>query len=123
MIPQIIKDICDKINADSLDITKYSDKITSVGIIINCFPDDWINRGYGKPRKYVSYKNGYADIRLPIPYEAFQAASYQDKYNMVVQNIVESVSIIEGKCNKSKKAMFDGDSLVDYLLEKINLSV
>lgn len=121
-VSEIIRDICVRIDEKALEISPFAEGIESVGIIVNCHPERNIINGWGKPRKYINYKKGYADIRLPIPYDDFVSASYEKQFLMVVKNIVDSIKVIEEKCNKSKKAKFDSEGLIKLFLSKLELS-
>ena len=120
-VSSILKEICEKIHEEDFDMTDYSSQITDIGIIVNCFPDDYLLTGFGKPRKYISYQKGSADIRLPVPYVAFQNADEHTKYLMIVKNIIESVKVIQERCEKSKRAVFDGNRLISDILAKLEL--
>ena len=120
-VSEILRDICIKIDEKNFDISKYSSDITKVGIIVNCFPDDMLIVGWGKPRKYISYKKGSADIRLPIPYVEFQNADNDKKYLMAVKNIVESIEVIEERCSKSKRAEFDSQGMINDVLQRLKI--
>lgn len=100
----------------------YSADIPDVGIIVNCFPDDWLAKGFGKPRKYISYKHCYADIRLPLPYDEFMNSTPEKRYLMAVKNIIESIEVIEERCKKSKRASFNGKQMSSDILEKLEIS-
>ena len=121
-VSEILKDICMRIDEKSFEISPYTKGIGSIGIIVNCHPESNMLNGWGKPRKYINYQKGYADIRLPIPYDDFMASSFENQYLMVVKNIVESIRVIEDKCNKSKKAALDADGLIKAFLGKLELS-
>ena len=121
-VSEIVRDIGVKIDENSFEIAPFSDGIDSIGIIVNCHPEGNMLDGWGKPRKYISYKNRFADIRLPIPYFEFVSANYEDQYLMVVKNIVESIRVIGDKCSKSKRARFDSDGLVRKFLDKLGIS-
>ena len=121
-ISTIIKEICQKIDMDNYELSPYSQGIDSIGIIVNCHPDENLAAGWGKPRTYISYKNRYADIRLPMPYVEYLNANYDTQYLMVVKNIVASIEIIGDKCRKSKRAKFDSDAFVQDLLQKLDIS-
>ena len=121
-VSEIVRVICEKIDENSFEIAPFSDGIDSIGIIVNCHPEGNMLDGWGKPRKYISYKNRFADIRLPIPYFEFVSAKYEDQYLMVVKNIVESIRVIGDKCSKSKRARFDSDGLVRKFLDKLGIS-
>lgn len=121
-VSEIVRVICEKIDENSFEIAPFSDGIDSIGIIVNCHPEGNMLDGWGKPRKYISYKNRFADIRLPIPYFEFVSANYEDQYLMVVKNIVESIRVIGDKCSKNKRARFDSDGLVRKFLDKLGIS-
>ena len=118
---EILKDICLKIDEKNFDVSKYSKDITDVGIIVNIFPDNMLMAGWGKPRKYISYKNCSADIRLPIPYVEFKEADNNKKYLMVVKNIIDSIAVIEERCTNSKRAKFDSGSMIDEVLQRLEI--
>jgi len=122
IVSDIERDICQKIDEDNYKITPFSKGIDSIGIIINCFPDNLLKAGFGKPRKYISYKKKFADIRLPIPYDDFMSADYDRKYRMVVKNIIDSIRVIDEKCRESKRAEFNGEALIEDFLKKNNIS-
>lgn len=121
-VSKIFHDVCKRIDEKNYDISRYTENIESIGIIINCFPNELLIDGWGKPRKYISYKNKYADIRLPIPYDNFMNANYDKQYLMVVDNIIQSLRIIDEKCTKSKKAKFDSVAIIDDLLQRLEIS-
>ena len=121
-ISGIIKEICQKTDVNNYQISQYSQGIDSIGIIVNCHPDEHLMAGWGKPRTYISYKNRYADVRLPIPYVDYINADYDTKYLMVVKNIVVSIDRIGERCKKSKRASFDSDSFIRDFLQKLDIS-
>ena len=118
----ILRDISKKIDEKNFDISQYSQNIESIGIIVNCHPNENIVAGWGKPRKYINYKRKYADIRLPIPYDDFINSDYDTQYLMVVENIVESLKVIDDKCRKSKRAIFDSKSIINDLIHRLEIS-
>lgn len=123
VISGILKEIRQKIDADHFDMTEYSSDITEIAVIVNCFPDDWTQKGFGKPRKYISYQKGYADIRLPIDFEKFMNAEHDMKYLMVVENILDAITVIGERCRKSGKAAFDGERMIKELVFRLKLSI
>ena len=118
----ICKDICKRIDEEKYCISQYADNIESIGIVVNCHPNNHMIDGWGKPRKYINYKNKYADIRLPIPYDDFMNADYDKQYLMIVDNIIQSLRVVDEKCKKSKKARFDSASVIDDLLRRLGIS-
>ena len=116
----IISDAINKIECATgvIETTDYTDTLDQIGIIVNSFDKIWMSRGYGKPRKYISYKNRYADIRLNIPSEDLLAADGKTRFLIVKNNIIESIRIIDGRLNKKKGCSFDGNRLISYIEEK-----
>ena len=121
-VSEMYKKIIKSTGIEEIDLKEYTDIIDSVGIIINCFPDDYIQAGWGKLRKYISYKNRYADIRLAIPYNEFMEADDEKKYLMVLDNIIYSIKVIGERCQKSKRARFDSQELITEILSRLNIS-
>ena len=121
-LSDILNEIRSKIDEEHFDVSPYSKELTDIGIIVNCFPDDWLLKGFGKPRKYISYKNGYADIRLPVPYVEMRNADKEKRYLMAVRNIVDSIAVIGEKCAKSKRASFDSDGMIKEILNRLGIS-
>lgn len=120
MVSNILREIKQKM--DGFDILLYVENIESIAIIVNCFPDEMLRDGWGKPRKYISYQKKYADIRLPIPYDKFVKAAYETQYRMVVDNIIRSIRVIDKKCRKSKRAKCDSEGLTEELLQRLEMS-
>lgn len=123
IINEIIKDICSKIDEKNFGISKYTNNLDSIAIIVNCHPKKNIVNGWGKPRKYINYSKKYADIRLPIPFDEFVSSDYDKQYLMVVDNIIKSLKIIEEKCKKSKRAEFDSESIIKDILKRLEITM
>ena len=103
----------------NIEVTNYTNDLDSIGIIINCFDKNFLSVGFGKTRKYISYKNRYADIRLNIPFEEFMEADKDKRIDMVKNNIYESIQIIDSKLNKKKGCSFDGERMIGDIEEKL----
>ncbi|WP_294483303.1 Imm44 family immunity protein [uncultured Ruminococcus sp.] len=117
----ILRDICTKIDENNYDISRFSADIKSVCVVVCCFPDDLRAAGFGKPRKLIKYKEGTADIRLPMPYVDFINADDDTKYLMAVRNITDSLKVICERCKKSRRASFDCDGMTDDLLARLGI--
>lgn len=118
----IISDAIKKIECATgvLETTDYTDTLDNIGIIVNSFDKTWMSWGYGRPRKYISYKNRYADIRLNIPSEDLIAADSKTRFFMVKNNIIESIQVIDNLLNKRRGCSFDGKKLISYIEDKTN---
>ena len=103
----------------NIEVTNYTNDLDSIGIIINCFDKNFLSVGFGKTRKYISYKNRYADIRLNIPFEEFMEADKDKRIDMVKNNIYESIRIIDSKLNKNNGCKFDGERMISDIEEKL----
>lgn len=101
-----------------LETTDYTDSLDNIGIIINSFDNEWMSLGYGRPRKYISYKNRYADIRLNIPSEDLLVADRKTRILLVKNNIIESIQVIDERLNKKQGCSFDGKRLIAYIQAK-----
>ena len=116
-----VRDICVKLGADDYDISPYSQDIRSICIVVCCFPDELRAVGFGKVRKLIKYQEGSADIRLPMPYADFVNADDEMRYLMVVKTITEAVAVIEERCKKSRRAVFDGKGMNEDILQKLEV--
>lgn len=117
IVLDILKQIESKIGY--IEVTDYTDNLNNIGIIINCFDEYYLSRGFGKDRKYISYKKRYADIRLNIPFREFMEADRDKRFDMVKSNIYESVRIIDDRLNRKKGCSFNGERIIDYIEEKL----
>ena len=120
-LSRILRDICAKIDDNNYDISRFSADIKSVCVVVCCFPDDLRAAGFGKPRKFIRYNEGTADIRLPMPYVDFINADDDTRYLMVVKNITDSLNVIGERCQKSKRASFDSDGMVADALARLGI--
>lgn len=63
---------------------KYSSgKLSNVTIVFICTDEEMLSRGFYKERRYISWKNKYADTRLIIPYLQFIRADNDMRKNDV----------------------------------------
>ena len=103
----------------NIEATNYTNDLDSIGIIINCFDKNFLSVGFGKTRKYISYKNRYADIRLNIPFEEFMEADKDKRIDMVKKNIYDSIRVVDERLNKKKGCSFDGERMIGDIEEKL----
>lgn len=102
-----------------IEVNNYTKELDNIAIITNCFNSWQLEFGLGKPRKYINYKNRSADIRLPIPYDEFLSADKEERFEMVKQNIYDSIRVVDERLNKKKGCSFDGDRMIADIEEKI----
>lgn len=102
----------------NIEVTDYTNDLDNIGIIINCFDEKFLSVGFGKTIKYISYKKRYADIRLNIPYNEFMEADKEKRFDMVKENIYESIRIIYSKLNKKNGCSFYGERMILDIEEK-----
>ena len=70
-----------------------------------------------KERRYISWQNRYADIRLFMDWEAFISASAEGQKEMCYQIIRDSLDIIAQRCSKKNIAFHKEALLQDILPE------
>ncbi len=107
-IMKILKPIEDALNPIMLS-GKYSSKLDEVCIIPICLSNKMLENGFGKERKYISFKQRRADIRLQINYESFLSANDREQINLCLECIVKSIEIIQKKDPSFKVELFIGD--------------
>jgi hypothetical protein len=96
-----------------IDITKYTCVFDSIGITPIVAPRGEIESGKWKEVKKVLIKSKLAIISLHIDYDAYCNADVQEKKNLVLQNIFESLLVISKKAKKD----FDYERLVMDILK------
>lgn len=102
-----------------IEVCDYTNNIESIGIIINSWNQSDLNFGHGKERKYINYKQRFADIRLNIPYDEFLSADKQKRFEMVKKNIYDSIRVVDERINKKKGCSFDGERLIADIETKL----
>lgn len=105
---------------DKINISDFNNALDSIGIIVECFDDKWKSMGHGKERKYISYKNRYADIRLNVPYADFMCANKLERFYMIKSLIISAINIIAQRINQKKGCYFDGQSLIDSIEQNLS---
>ena len=91
---------------------KFSENLDDIAIIPVCIPEDMIQDGCLKERRYVSLKKRYADIRLHISYDAFIKGDQSARIGLCAKNIAEAVSYI-----KKKDKTFDAEQFLNAIQE------
>lgn len=102
-----------------IEVCDYTNDLDSIGIIINSWNQSDLKFGHGKERKYISYKQRFADIRLNIPYDEFLSADKQKRFEMVKNNIYDSIRVVDERLNNKKGCSFDGERMIADIEEKI----
>lgn len=71
---------------------RFSEKLDRLAIIPMCMPTVTL-----KERRYISWKNRYADVRLIIPYHEFLRGSRAERISLCKKNIQDSVEYVRKK--------------------------
>lgn len=88
-------------------LNKYSgDKLDNITIIFICTDEEMLSDGFYPERRYISWKNKYADIRLIIPYLQFINADNDTRKKMMWDVIERSLDYI-----RKRKAFVGIDEL------------
>lgn len=91
-----IYQLCQKIH-DFFEGKKYSDIINVVGIVPIIAPQESINQGKYKEKKFCSTTYGFADVQLFVDYNSYVNGSMEEKKIHIVNNVLKSVKAIKGK--------------------------
>ena len=77
---------------------KYSsDILNNITIVFICTDEEMLSNGFYKERRYISWKNKYADIRLTIPYSQFIRADNDIRKTMMWNVIERALDYIKAK--------------------------
>lgn len=82
---------------------RFSEHLDCLAIIPICMPTVTL-----KERRYISWKNRYADIRLIIPYHEFLYSSQTGRIALCKKNIVDAVEYV-----RKKDATFEADRFLE----------
>ncbi len=81
----------------------FSEKLDRLAIIPMCMPTITL-----KERRYISWKNRYADVRLIIPYNEFLHGSKAERLTLCKKNIQDAVEYV-----RQKDTTFDADRFLE----------
>lgn len=76
---------------------KYSDIIDTVGIVPIIAPHELILQGRYKERKFCSRAYRFADVNLFIDYKQYINADIEEKRNLIVINVLDSIKAVKTK--------------------------
>ena len=96
---------------NSIEISNYSSDLDEVSILPECFADWCLLGEEYKERRYISWQNRFADIRLRIDFYKFKNSDHSTRKGIVYDTIIESIKIVDEKVKKAKKH-FDGEKLM-----------
>lgn len=82
---------------------RFSEKLDRLAIIPMCMPTITL-----KERRYISWKNRYADVRLIIPYDDFIYGDQTERILLCKKNIQTAVEYV-----KRKDATFEADRFLE----------
>ena len=95
-----------------IDISKYTNSFDYIGITPIVAPIEEINMGKWKEVKKFSAKSKLAIISLHIDYDTYCNANIDEKRNLVLRNIFNSLLVV----NKKSKNDFNYEKLVNDIL-------
>ena len=82
---------------------RFSEKLDQLAIIPMCMPTVTL-----KERKYISWKNRYADVRLIIPYHEFLHGDHSERISLCKKNIQDAVEYV-----RKKDTTFEADRFLE----------
>ena len=97
MLVRILKEYERRI--ENYDITRYSDNLDSIGIILVCMTQSLLTAGFGKERWIVDLARREADLRPRIDYVAFANASEQERKQLCMEAIEKALKKVSEKDN------------------------
>ncbi len=99
-------------------LAPYTDALDEIGIIPWCLTEKFILPGW-KERRYISWINRTADIRLQIDYNTFAHASQEERMQLCRNIVVRSLQVVKERCDK-KKLRFDLEGLLKAVFPEEN---
>jgi hypothetical protein len=94
----------------TLEVNDYGSEFVDIGVIMiiidrrrGIFDD-----GTYKERKLIHWKTKAADIRLITEFDTFQAADYEGRRLLLLDNLIRSIKVIAGR----SKGDFNGEQLI-----------
>lgn len=103
MLMRILKEYERRI--ENYDISRYSDNLDSVGIILICMKSSLLTDGFGKERWIVNLARREADLRPRIDYVAFANASDQERNKLCMEAIEKALEVVSRKDNSFRKEL------------------
>ncbi len=89
----------------------YTDALDQIGIVPFCISEKFLRTMPYKERRFISWKNRYADIRLKMDFDAFIHATREEQMRLCRENLLCSLQIIKDRCDQ-KKQRFDLEALL-----------
>ena len=100
---------------------EYCSEIDSICIVFICTREELVAKGYYPERKYVSYKNKFADYRMHIPFLGFVNGTVLQQYDICFDKIKEALMDIQRKIPTFNAAKLIEDIGRIFNAEKENL--
>ena len=110
-----IYDMCAMIS-HGIDITLYTDALDTIGIVPIIAPTQELQSGKFNETKRISITYRMADISLVINYESFCNADISMKKQMIVDNILRSLSVVKRRL----KERFDYERIKHDIIDLID---
>ena len=96
----------------NIDISKYTSSFDQIGITPIIAPVEEIKNGKWKEVKKVLISSRLAIVSLHIDYDIYCNANMNEKRNLIIQNIFDSLLVVSKKSKKD----FNYEKLVEDLL-------
>lgn len=129
-------DIQKKIQSELLDKNDYGNALTlegsddtgGLGIIMTLyskkFLDDIVLQTGSELKERVMYKAKAkdSDVRLRINYEKYLVSNKEERENLILKNIIDSIIALDKKIKKHKDVVFHGEKLVEDICKLFNFN-
>ncbi len=116
-----------------LDKKDYGDALVGetsengIGIIMTIYSKKFletIKKSSGKEfpeRKMYRKKSRGSDIRLRVDYEKFLVSNEKEREGLILENIMNSILVLDEKISKHKDVTFKGKELVNDIKESLKI--
>ncbi len=95
-------------------LAPYTDALDQIGVIPFCISEKFLRTLPYNERRYISWKNRYADIRLKMDFDTFIHAGREEQMRLCRENLLCSLQVVKDRCDK-KKQRFDLEALLKEL--------
>ena len=101
--------------SNSVQKKQYSDVINTIGIVPIIAPQELLDEGLWKEKVHVSKPYQFADVQLRINYDEFINANNEEKRELFIKNIIDSIRAVGKKVRKT----FQAEELISDILSAL----
>lgn len=95
-------------------LAPYTDALDQICVVPFCISEKFLRTLPYNERRYISWRNRYADIRLKMDFDTFIHATREEQMRLCRENLLCSLQVVKDRCDK-KKQRFDLEALLKDL--------